>query len=75
MNIVTRVALEGRAKPGDDGAAIKMFLKVRHLVLNGIAGVPITTGMSRSRSWAWRHAHVLYVELSSQGTAAMFKKC
>ena len=29
MNIVTRVALEGRAKPGEDGASIKMFLKVR----------------------------------------------
>lgn len=29
INIVTRVALEGRAKLGDDGASMKMYLKVR----------------------------------------------
>jgi hypothetical protein len=29
MNVVTRVALEGRAKHGEDGASIKMYLKVR----------------------------------------------
>jgi hypothetical protein len=28
MNVVTRVALEGRAKHGEDGASIKMYLKV-----------------------------------------------
>ena len=29
MSIVTRVAIEGKAKRGQDGASIKMFLKVR----------------------------------------------
>ncbi|KAJ7217175.1 hypothetical protein GGX14DRAFT_440585 [Mycena pura] len=28
LNVVTRVAIEGKAKQGDDGAAIKMYLKI-----------------------------------------------
>lgn len=31
LNVVTRVAMEGRAKQDQDGAAIKMYLKVRSL--------------------------------------------
>lgn len=33
---MTRVALEGRAKPGEDGAAIKMYLKVRDRGFNPV---------------------------------------
>jgi len=33
LNIVTRLAIEGRAKHGQDGAAIKMYLKVCNLHL------------------------------------------
>jgi hypothetical protein len=29
LNVVTRVAIEGKAKQGQDGASIKMYLKVR----------------------------------------------
>jgi hypothetical protein len=29
INVVTRLAIEGNAKQGDNGAAIKMYLKVR----------------------------------------------
>ena len=29
LNVVTRVAIEGKARPGQDGASIRMFLKVR----------------------------------------------
>lgn len=29
LNVVTRVAMEGKAKKGDDGASIRMYLKVR----------------------------------------------
>lgn len=29
LNVVTRVAIEGKAKQGQDGVAIKMYLKVR----------------------------------------------
>jgi hypothetical protein len=32
LNVVTRVAIEGKAKNGDDGAGIKMYLKVRAFV-------------------------------------------
>lgn len=28
LNIVTRLALEGKAKQGDDGATVRMYLKV-----------------------------------------------
>lgn len=28
VNVVTRVAIEGKAKQGQDGVAIKMYLKV-----------------------------------------------
>ena len=28
LNVVTRVAIEGKAKRGQDGASIRMFLKV-----------------------------------------------
>lgn len=33
INVVTRVAIEGRAKQGQDGASIKMYLKVRYSFL------------------------------------------
>ena len=29
LNVVTRVAIEGKARRGQDGASIRMFLKVR----------------------------------------------
>jgi len=29
LNVVTRLAIEGKAKEGQDGVAIKMYLKVR----------------------------------------------
>lgn len=29
LNVVTRLAIEGKAKQGENGAAIKMYLKVR----------------------------------------------
>lgn len=28
LNVITRVAIEGKAKQGQDGASIRMFLKV-----------------------------------------------
>ena len=37
LNVVTRVAIEGWAKQGEDGAGIKMYLKVR------IASVSLST--------------------------------
>jgi hypothetical protein len=29
LNVVTRIAIEGKAKQGQDGAAVKIYLKVR----------------------------------------------
>jgi hypothetical protein len=29
LNVVTRVAIEGKARQGQDGASVKMYLKVR----------------------------------------------
>jgi hypothetical protein len=29
LNVVTRVAMEGKAKKGEEGASIRMYLKVR----------------------------------------------
>jgi hypothetical protein len=29
MNVVTRIAIEGKAKQGQEGASIKIYMKVR----------------------------------------------
>ncbi|KAL0577806.1 60S acidic ribosomal protein P1 [Marasmius crinis-equi] len=36
MNIVTRVAIEGKAKPGEDGAAVRMYLKENVKILDSV---------------------------------------
>ena len=33
LNVVTRVAIEGKAKQGQDGASVRMYLKVRFVFL------------------------------------------
>jgi hypothetical protein len=30
LNVVTRIAIEGKAKQGEEGASIKMYMKVSH---------------------------------------------
>jgi hypothetical protein len=39
INVVTRVAIEGRAKQGQDGATVKMYLKVFNYWQIGIAQI------------------------------------
>jgi hypothetical protein len=34
LNVVTRVAIEGKARQGQDGAAVKMYLKVGFSVMD-----------------------------------------
>jgi hypothetical protein len=42
LNVVTRLAIEGKAKQSQDGVAIKVYLKVSHLV--HFAPVPSSCG-------------------------------
>jgi len=37
LNVVTRLAVEGKAKQGEDGVSIKMYLKVRELRCNSLS--------------------------------------
>lgn len=37
MNVVSRIAIEGKAKQGQDGASVKMYMKVSFLGLRYIA--------------------------------------
>jgi hypothetical protein len=42
MNIVSRIAIEGKAKQGQDGASIKMYMKVGFLLRWGVANMSIS---------------------------------
>lgn len=61
LNVVTRLAVEGKAKQGEDGVSIKMYLKVRELGCNSLSAKSVASDFFAIR---FHHAGLDYPTFS-----------